>query len=245
MINPLCVLTEGICRFTGLQGKIPHVLLYLVTETVTLEPVGAVTRFNPGEQIVCDDVSSIVCQLGARAFHMDEVVGYGFLVDLHGLWQRLEERLLNPSRLIVYGEVTDDVIFNIVDGVLMEKWHLYRVVEVFNIDPVAQITSISNTGDDITFVGGDVFIQRGGEADGELLTQSSDCLSIAFFRLGKCAVVFSECFCQSLDETVASHVVNNVFKRIHIIRPSCYGFNRGRSCRRVLIELELVPIEPV
>ncbi len=55
--------------------------------------------------------------------------------------------------------MTDDVILDNVNGVQPNEVNHNRMVEVCNVHPVTQVSSIDNTGNNVPFTSGEVVVE--------------------------------------------------------------------------------------
>ena len=87
--------------------------------------------------------------LGAAALKERIVVSNVIVKPLRVLRQAFVERILNYIVLVVHREMAEQVVFEIVNGIQMNEVYANRMMEVFEVYPETQVTSINNTGNNI------------------------------------------------------------------------------------------------
>ena len=90
-----------------LQRQNPHILLGFRGKGQGLTVVLSISRFYPGEDMVCDNVTGVVSQFGASTFKVGEVVSDVVLKALEGLWQAFMECVMNLSVVVIDREMPE------------------------------------------------------------------------------------------------------------------------------------------
>lgn len=116
-----------------LQRQTTHILLGLGGEGQGLAVVFAVPGFYPREDVICDNVTGIVGQLGTRTFKVREVVLDVILKALEAFWQTFVESLTNLAVSVIDREMAEQMVLEIVDGVQSDEVDPNRVMEVFKV----------------------------------------------------------------------------------------------------------------
>ena len=93
-----------------------------------------ISRLYPGKDVVCNDITSIVSQLGASAFQVREIVLDAVLKALEAFWQAFIERLTNLVVAIIDREMAKQMVFKVVDGIELDKVDADGVMEIFKVN---------------------------------------------------------------------------------------------------------------
>ena len=93
-----------------------------------------ISRLYPGKDVVCNDITSIVSQLGASAFQVREIVLDAVLMALEAFWQAFIECLTNLAVPVIDREMAEQMVFEVVDGIQPNKVDSNRVMEIFKVN---------------------------------------------------------------------------------------------------------------
>ena len=116
-----------------LQRQNPHILFGFGGEGQCLTVVLSISRFYPGKDVVCDDVTGVVSQFGASTFKVGEVVSDVVLKALEGLWQAFVECVMNLSVVVIDRKMTKQMVFEVIDGVQPYKVDPNGMMEILKI----------------------------------------------------------------------------------------------------------------
>ena len=130
-----------------LQWQNPHILFGFGGKGQGLTVVLSISRFYPGEDIVCDDVTGVVSQLGGSTFQVREVVLNVILELLKGRRETFVECLTDLGVSIVDREMAEQVAFEIINGIQADKVDPNGVMEVFDVYPETEITITQKSND--------------------------------------------------------------------------------------------------
>ena len=84
--------------------------------------------------IVCNDITGIVSKLWSGAFEVREIVLNAVLEALEAFWQAFIECLTNLTVSVIDREMTEQMVFKVVDGVQPDKVDADGMMEIFEIN---------------------------------------------------------------------------------------------------------------
>ena len=83
-------------------------------------------------------------KLWSGAFEVREIVLNAVLEALEAFWQAFIECLTNLTVSVIDREMTEQMVFKVVDGVQPDKVDADGMVEIFEINTETEVTSIGN-----------------------------------------------------------------------------------------------------
>ena len=90
-----------------------------------------IAGFNPGKQLITDQIACVVGQLGTSAFHVDVVVA-DVLLELAAVFRKGSDKVIGyPGGLIICREVADDVILYGIEEIMPGEVQTKGLTEVF------------------------------------------------------------------------------------------------------------------
>ena len=116
-----------------LKRQNPHILFCFGGKGQGLTVVLSISRFYPGEDVVCDDVTGVVSQFRASTFKVSEVVSDVVLKALEGLWQAFVECVMNLSVVVIDRKMTKQMAFEVIDGVQPDEVDPDRMMEILKV----------------------------------------------------------------------------------------------------------------
>lgn len=151
-----------------------------------------IARLNPGKQLITDQITCIVGQLGAGAFHVDVVVT-DVLLELAAVFRKGSDKGICHLRgFVVCREVADDVILygveEIVPGEVQTEW----LTEICQVGNETAVPRIYQAGPDVDLHGLQIGIEGGRVPFGKGGAQFIHCLAIPSRTLRKVLRGFTE-----------------------------------------------------
>jgi len=198
-----------------LQRKEPHIPFGLSGEGGGLGVVGPVARFNPGEKVVADDVSSVMGQFGTGAFHMREVIPDVIVELLEGIWEAFVECVMNLGVVIIDRKMAEQMVLEVINRIKPNKVNPDGMVEILKVYPEAQIAGIDNIRNHIGFVCGKILVQDRRMVIRKLGSERFNGYQIPFFTFCELSVVGAKKIGQIGDHAFARHQIHNAFYRFH------------------------------
>ena len=98
-----------------------------------LMPILTITRLNPGQKLITEEVTGTVGQFGTGTFHVDIVACYVVIGILQVFRKCFVKCISDSGRLIIDWEMPDNVVFCTIKKVHASEVQREWMVEVFYI----------------------------------------------------------------------------------------------------------------
>lgn len=156
------------------QRQKSHIPLGFGREGSCLYFIRTVSRFHPGKNLIGDHISGVMGKLGTGAFQMGEIVLDIGVINSEFFRETVSESVLNHSIAIIHWKVTEQVSFDIINGIQMHEIHPNGVAEIFQIKKISQMTCIRHCGNYIGFAGIQIAFKVCGQLNGKLYSECFD-----------------------------------------------------------------------